>query len=299
MINKLITLFLFASSLVYSQDYVDLFSINFAHSNPTNYENSTEKTSINNFETAFTLPIIQSEKYVYITGIDFNKNSVALFPNSINSLITTRLKAGINIKYSERWSGTYLFLPKIASDYITISKEDFYVGGVLLLKFKQKKNLIYKFGIYASSEAYGLFLTPIANMYYKSPNNSFEMNLTLPTDFDFNYRIASATKIGMDYIAIGKSYKLTTANVRATYAENNSLQFSVYVQNNSINKNVNMRLKTGIQINDYNVYPIDQKIDYRISALKFGDNRTQLNSKLSNSVYFMAEAIYRFDIPSK
>ena len=92
---------------------------------------------------------------------------------------------------------------------------------------------------------------------------------------------------------------MTTANVRATYAENNSLQFSVYVQNNSINKNVIIRLKTGIQINDYNVYPIDQKIDYRISALKFGDNRTQLNSKLSNSVYLMAEAIYRFDIPSK
>jgi hypothetical protein len=286
--------------MAHPQSYVDLLTINYTQSNAASYVNSPEKSALSNFELALTIPIIINDKYVFITGVDFNKNAIQLSPTySNNSLFLTRLKVGLGIKYSEKWSGTFLLLPKVASDYINVTTNDLYLGGAVVFKYKKKENLNYKLGMYASNEAYGLFVSPLLGMYYKSPNSKFEMNITLPTDLDLNYSATQKTKIGIDYSAVGKSYRITTENTRNSYAENNSLQFSTYIQNNSLFKNILFRIKAGFSTNAYEVYPINQKNDFRVSAFKFGDHRTKINTILSGSPFIMFESIYRFDIPSK
>ncbi|WP_246022070.1 DUF6268 family outer membrane beta-barrel protein [Flavobacterium cellulosilyticum] len=246
-----------------------------------------------------TLPLKLKDKQAIITGIDFSSNSLQLFPViAYKNLYLARIKAGINISHSEFWSGTYILLPKISSDFINLSMEDFYLGGVAVLKYKKRNNLSYKFGLYASNESFGLFITPLIGLYYLSPNSLFEMNLYLPSNTDLNYSLTNTTKLGTDFVARGRSFKLTTDNVRSSYVENTSLEFSTYIQNNSLVKNVLMRLKVGFSTNRFDVYPIDQKIDFATSLVKFGDNRTQLNSNLSSSPFIKIEAIYRFYLTS-
>ncbi len=301
MVKKLVFIsFLLLSQWSNSQSYVDLFSINYGKSAETEYENGSQTTTITNLDADFTLPIELNEKQAIITGIDFSNNTLQLFPDAnYNNLYLTRIKAGINITHSEHWSGTYIILSKIASDYINLSMEDFYIGGVAVLKYKKNKNLSYKFGIYASDEAFGLFITPLIGLYYLDSSTRFEMNLYLPNNADLNYSLTKKTKIGTDFVARGKSFKLTTDGVRSSYAENNSLEFSSYLQNNSLIKNVLIRLKIGFSTNSFEVYPIEQKIAFATTLFKFGDNRTQLNTNLSSSPFIKIEAIYRFDIISK
>ena len=296
----LFILFLLLNNFCNSQGFVDLFSINYGKSAATAYENSSQTTTITNFDVNLTLPIQLNEKYAVITGGDFSYNNLQLFPASgYNNLYLTRLKAGINMIHSEHWSGTYILLPKLSSDYVNLGMDDFYMGGVAVLKYKKNKNFSYKFGLYASNEAFGLFISPIIGLYYLSPSARFEMNLYLPNDADLNYGVSDRTKIGIDFVARGKSFKLTTDTVRSSYVENNSMEFSSYLQNNSLNKNVLIRLKAGFSTNSFEVYPIDQKIDFATSLFKFGDNRTQLNSNLSSSPFIKIEAIYRLDIASR
>lgn len=298
--KQLSILFLLVSNFCHSQGFVDLFSINYGKSAPTAYENSSQTTSITNFDTNLTLPIELNEKYAVITGGDFSYNSLQLFPGSnFNNLYLTRLKAGINITHSEHWSGTYILLPKLSSDYINLGMDDFYMGGVAVLKYKKNKNLSYKFGLYASDEAFGLFISPIIGLYYLSPSGRFEMNLYLPNDGDLNYKLTDKMKVGIDFVGRGKSFKLTTDGVRSSYVENNSMEFSSYLQNNSLWKDILLRLKVGFSTNSFDVYPIDQKIDFATSLFQFGDDRTQLNNKLSSSGFVKIEAIYRLDIASK
>jgi hypothetical protein len=301
MLKKLLTiLFLVLSNLCISQQYVDLFSINYGKSAATGYQNNSQSTTITNFDADLSLPIELNEKYAIITGIDFSTNNLQLFPDSnYNNLYLKRLKVGVNINHSEHWSGTYILLPKISSDYINLSMNDFYIGGVAVLKYKKRNNLTYKFGLYASNEAFGLFISPLIGLYYLSPNARFEMNLYLPNNTDLNYSLTNKTKIGTDFVARGKSFKLTTDGDRSSYAENNSMEFSSYLQNNSLIKNVLLRLKIGFSTNSFEVYPIDQKIAFATTLFKFGDNRTQLNTSLSSSPFIKIEAIYRFDIPLK
>lgn len=290
-------LFLILPFIGNSQEYIDLFSINYGKSGETSFENLSENTTITTFETNITLPIVLNTKYAVITGINFGSNTLQLFPESnYNHLYSTLLKAGIKINHSEHWSGTYILIPKVASDYINICSEDFYLGGAFVWKYKKNKNFSYSFGFYGSTEAYGLYTTPIIGLYYHSPNSRFEMNLNLPSDGDLNYSLSNKAKIGLDYVGRGSSFKLTTGNIRSTYTENNSLEFSSYLQRSFFNKNVLLRLKMGFSTNQFEVYLIDQKVDLHISVLKFGDKRTQLNTNLSSSVFFKIEGIYRFDI---
>jgi hypothetical protein len=290
-------LFLLLPFLCSSQEYIDLFSVNYGKSQKTNFENSSIDTYITTFQTNLTLPVVIDEKYTAITGVNFNSYNLQLFPESNNNnLYSTTLRAGLRIAHSEKWSGVYLLLPKIASDYINLSTEDFYLGGVALLKYKRDENFGYSLGLYASTEAFGVTMTPLVGLYYHSPNRRFEMNFFMPNDADINYSLTDKTKIGFDFLGHGNSYKVTTDDLRSNYIQNNSIDFSTYVQQAVFDKRVLLRLKMGYSLNQFRVYPIDQKLDLQILALKFGDNREKLFENKSNTLLLKVEAIYRFDL---
>jgi hypothetical protein len=290
-------LFLILPFLCSAQEYIDLFSVNYGKSQKTTFENSSVNTSISTFQTNLTLPVVLNEKYIAVTGVNFSSYSLQLFPDSNNDhLYSTNLRAGLSVKHSEHWSGLYLFLPKVASDYINVSSEDIYLGGLAVLKYKRNENFGYGLGLYGSSEAYGMSVVPIVTFYYHSPNKRFEINAFMPNDADINYSLTDKTRIGVDFLGHGNSYKLTTDNVRSNYVENNSLDFSSYVQRSILDNKILLRLKLGYSLNEFRVYPIDQKLDLQILALKFGDNRTRLFEDKSNTFLLKMEAIYRFDL---
>ncbi|HLF51143.1 DUF6268 family outer membrane beta-barrel protein [Flavobacterium sp.] len=290
-------LFLILPFLCTAQEYIDIFSINYGKSQKTTFENSSVTTSISTFQTNLILPIVLNEKYTAITWVNFSSYSLQLFPDSNNNhLYSTNLRAGLKINHSEHWSGIYLFMPKVASDYINLSSEDIYLGGTALLKYKRNERFSYSLGLYGSSEAYGISMTPIIGFYYHSPDKRFEMNFLLPNDADINYSLTDKTKIGVDFLGHGNSYKLTTDNIRSTYIENNSIDFSSYVQRSVLDKKILLRLKLGYSLNEFRAYPIDQKLDLQILVLKFGDNRTLLLEDKSNTFLLKLEAIYRFDL---
>ncbi|SHM37734.1 DUF6268 family outer membrane beta-barrel protein [Flavobacterium xinjiangense] len=290
-------LFLILPFLCSAQEYIDLFSVNYGKSQEKTFEDSSVNTSISTFQTNLTLPVVLNEKYIAVTGVNFSSYSLQLFPDSNNNhLYSTNLRAGLSVKHSEHWSGLYLFLPKVASDYINVSNKDIYLGGLALLKYKRNENFGYGLGLYGSSEAYGMSVVPIITFYYHSPDKRFEINAFMPNDADINYSLTDKTRIGVDFLGHGNSYKLTTDNIRSNYVENNSLDFSSYVQRSILDNKILLRLKLGYSLNEFRVYPIDQKLDLQILALKFGDNRTRLFEDKSNTILLKMEAIYRFDL---
>lgn len=280
-----------------AQEFVDLFSINYSKSEKTNFDDSTINTTITTSATNLILPVVLNEKYTALGGVNYIFYNLQILPNAGNtSLHTTALRAGLKVNHSEHWSGIYVLIPKIASDYKQISGEDFYFGGVAIAKYRRDKNFTYSIGLYASTEAYGISTTPVLGLYYHSPNQRFEVNCLMPNDADMNYLISEKTKIGVDFLGHGNSYKITTDNVQSNYVENNSIDFSSYVQQSVLDKKVLLRLKAGYSLNDFRVYPIDQKLDLQILALRFGDNRTRILQDKSNSLFLKLEAIYRFDL---
>lgn len=296
---KKITLILFfLTNCGFSQNYADLLKINFAESFNNNFENSENTTNITNFEIDFTVPLVINEKHTFITGGIFNSTQLQLFPEAdFSNLYTSLLKVGVTSRYSEKWSSTFVMLPKIASDFKNISSNDFFIGGLAIVKLHKNENFYYRFGAYGSQEAFGFFTTPIFGWYYLSANEKFEMNMSLPISADINSTKNNFT-YGIDYYGIGRSFNLSEGT-NPTYVDVAALEFTTYVQYNVFQKSVLLRAKLGYASNDFEVYNQGETIDLGLSAFTFGDNRTQLNPNVGGGLFFRIEALYRFNLKKK
>ena len=310
--NFIYVLLLF-SSLSFSQNYVDLLKIGAGQTINNSFDGYEDETEVKLIELDFTFPIVLNETNALISGVSFSSNSLELFPDSFatgntsqvfgpltktTNLYSTTIKIGLATTFNDRWSATVVALPKIASDYENIGGDDLYFGAYGILKLKKRDNLIYKFGFYASTEAFGLFTTPIVGWYYTSPNGKFEMDMSLPIAADINYDVGFAT-VGMDYFGIGRSYNIEKEGAPKVYVDQSSLEFLGYLQFNLLQKIVLLRAKAGYATTRNEVYADGDTIDLGLSAFSFGDNRTQLNPDMGGGLLLKFEAIYRFQLPSK
>lgn len=307
----LLVCFLLVAPVVIAQDYVDVLKISYGKTfgNELDGLRGTD-TNIRNLELDLTVPIPLNENNAFVTGLAFSKNNVQIFTDQgidifragfdndgFVDLFSTTLKVGLATTYNDVWSSTVVLLPKIASDYANISGNDFYLGGIALLKMQKTEQLKYRFGLYASNEAFGVFSTPIIGWYYLSPSGQFEMDVSLPISVDINYTSGAFT-YGVDYYGIGRSFNINDDNANV-YIDLSSLDFLAYLQYNGLDKSVLLRAKFGYSSSDYEAYVKGDKIDFGLSAFAFGDDRTQLNPNLSGGLYAKLEAIYRFNLPSK
>lgn len=301
MIKKVIvSLLLICPLLSYSQEYVDLITVNYAKSGETKFRNSPENTIISIFDSKVLLPVVLNPKTAIITGFDFNIKNLQLLPNAeFSDLYYTRLKLGVNTEHSDKWTGSYALLPVISSDYKKLSFDDVYMGGIVIMTYKKNKSLNYKFGVYTGTQASGYFITALLGIYYKIPNSNFEITALMPGILDVNYGISNNTKVGIDYKGTSEAFKFHDENVLKTYVENSTLEFSSYIENNSITKNLLLRLKAGLATNKYDVYAVNDKFNLNITPIKIGDDRTKLNQKMNSSLFFRFEAIYRFNLNAK
>lgn len=294
--KKSALLFLLIPFLTVSQEYVDLFRIGYGQTFNNDFEGVDSSTNVKSFDVGLTFPVVLNENHALITGADFSSNTVQLYPDAAyTDLYSSNLKLGLASNWSKKWSTTVVLLPKLASNYTKISTNDFYLGGFAVMKLKKKKNLIYRFGFYASQEAFGLFSTPILGWYYLSPNNKFEMDMSLPISADVSYTFGR-TAVGIDYFGIGRSYRVYSQNFPTQYVDLSSLDFAGYLQYNILKNSVLLRAKVGYSSNNFEMYADNEKIDLGISAFNFGDDRTQLNPSLKGGIFLKFEAIYRFHI---
>ncbi len=296
--NIFILLLLLANFYCNAQNYVDILRLGYGNTFKNNFEDTNSSTDIGTFEADITLPLVINENNALITGVIYTRNWLQVFPEDDNVILNrTVLKIGLATTFSEKYSSTIVLLPKITSDYVNVSSDDYYIGGIGILKYKKNENLAYKFGLYASQEAYGFFTTPIIGWYYLSPNKKFEMDMTLPIAADVNYKVGALT-LGVDFFGVGGSYKLHKENLNNKYVGVGTLNFAGYSQIELV-KHIELRGKLGYTTSKYEVYDTNDKIDFGLAAFNFGDNRTQLNPKISGSAYFKLELIYRFNIKDR
>ena len=298
--KKLVILFLFISSFSKAQEYVDVLKTGYSYTTNAKFEGTNESTDVKSFEAGLTFPIVLSERYALITGINFSTHHLLLSPefNQTTDLYSTLLKVGIATTHSGKWSSTIVFLPKISSDYKNLSGDDFYFGGFAVAKLKKSEHFKYRFGLYASTEAFGLFATPIFGFYYLSLSKRLEIDASLPISADINYRFGKAA-VGVDYFGIGRSFNISQETSIPVYVEQSPLEFTSYFQYGILENSILLRAKVGYSSNIYEVYEQGDKLDFRLSAFSFGDDRTQLNPDILGSMFFKVEAIYRIHFKEK
>ncbi len=281
-----------------AQDYIDLLKINYANILDAGFEGSDATTNVSLFDVSLTYPIRLSEKTAIITGLDYNQQGLELFPNSETvSLKNITLKAGLNIKHSDKWSGTYVFLPKIASQDLHTDGDHFFFGGLALLKYQKNDRMQYRFGAYASTEGFGTFMTPILGMYYTSEDKKWEFTATLPINADLNYSFNDAISAGLGFQAFVRSYSLEREDsLPELYTQVSNVEFATYFQHGFVDNSILVRLQAGYSTASYEVFEEGDTLPIKVSAFEFGDDRNLINPEMTGNLFVRVGATYRFNL---
>lgn len=280
-----------------AQNYIDIANFSYANTPHNNFENTSGKTKVEELGLQMTFPVILNAKTIILTGFSADRSRLKLDSafSEHTSLNKVRLQIGLNQVYSEKWTGTYVLLPSIASDFEVISKKDFQVGLFSLFTFTKKENLKYKVGIYANTEKYGALIVPLFGLYYLSPNQKFESTFLFPGQADINYQLFKKSAMGFGFNGITSSYNLYESIYipKGQYAVRSVNELFAYLQF-KLGKSLYAKTKFGYSISrSYKVFDNDDKVDLSLSSIYFGDDRTQLNTNFEKGIVFKAELLYR------
>ena len=288
---------IFISTSITAQDYVDLIKNHYAISPNNSFDSIGGKTDVVEFGTDITLPIVLKNENVFITGIAAEQINLKLHPHTKSyNLSSIALKLGYQAKHSEKISGTYMLLPKLASDFKNLGGKDLQLGGLALYKIKKSELFKYHAGLYYNGELFGPFVVPLLGFYYKSENKKFEANFTLPIWADVNYSLTNWMNIGTNFSAFVRSYHLSQSDA---YVAKKANEVFGYLQFN-IKKSFILQTKVGYSIGrSYKAYEDNDKTDFAFSAFRFGDNRTVLNPTFDDGLIYRVKLLYRFHIKEK
>ena len=280
-----------------AQDYLDIANIYYAYSPANNFEDESGQTNLSEFALQLNFPFVLNDQNILLTGLAANHNRLQLDANleGLTSLNSLGFQIGLHHKYSKKWAASYILLPKIASGPGALTVKDLQIGVASLFSFIKNKNLTYKFGLYANTEKFGSMLVPLAGLYYLSENRKFEITMLLPSMVDLNYALFNKTHIGIGFDSPTSSYYLN----KPLYSDQN--EYVVKVSNElfahikyQLGKSIYFKTEVGYPISrHYKVFKANDKVDFALGNLYFGDKRVQLNHNIDTGLIFKVKLVYR------
>jgi hypothetical protein len=300
--KKVLVLVILAGCVqLYSQDYIDIATVSYMTGINSSFENLNSDNSLQEWGIDLDFPIVLDSKNALLTGFSANQIQVRLDPSEIGqtSLQTIAIRLGLNHTYSEKWDATYMIIPKIASDFSNGFATGYQWAVLALFSNTKTPRLKYSYGLYTNTEQYGLMIVPILGGYFKSTNNLWEARVLLPIRVDVNYQLRPNIRAGLVFDGLGTSYSIENETYRDNYVNRSTNELYAYLQH-KITPSLFVRAKMGYSFfRAYKVYDSDDTIDFSITAIYFGDDRTVLNTDIDDGFQFKAELVYRFNFSSQ
>ncbi|HAV24658.1 MAG TPA: hypothetical protein DCX01_00630 [Bacteroidetes bacterium] len=288
----ILSLYSFSS---YAQNYVDILHTEYTTTPQNTFDSSNQTTDLQKVNLNLTVPIELKNGNAILAGVVYDRVSTAWDPNENKTPVSSYiLKVGMNVKYSKKWSATYLLLPKVASNFKSdLGIEDFQIGGLVLAKMKKSENLSYKFGAYMNGDRFGPFLVPLFGFYYQK--DKLEMDVIVPSYAKINYSVTPKITAGLNWRATVKSYNVQGAAISTPfYMHHLSNEIAAHVGFEPI-KGVIIRGMAGVSLGrSFREYQTADKIDFGLSLFRFGDDRVPLNTDFEDGAFGRVEVAYRY-----
>jgi hypothetical protein len=111
---------------------------------------------------------------------------------------------------TNRWSLSITALPRFNSERLQLSNS-FQMGGVLLFIYKKSETLKYKFGVYANSDFFGVFIMPLAGIDWRINSRNILFGV-LPGRLTYEHKLNNNFYTGATFRAITNSYRLANGD---------------------------------------------------------------------------------------
>ncbi len=280
-------------SLCLGQEYVDLARIEYNQGLPQTFNDTAGTGIFSELALDLLAPIVINDRFAIVTGVLIERTDVSLLPRQEASLYGNMVKLGANIKYNEKWSGTYLILPKFSSDLLKIRQRDIQIGALAFIKYRVNLNFNYRFGVYVNSDLYAPMFVPFAGIYLLKKN--WEIKAALPINAEINRQIGAHFKIGARFDGINKSYNSNDGTNQYVEKVNNELGILARL----MFSNFRFQFFGGHSLGrSFRTYAYGDRFDLAISAIKINNQRSIQNEDFSDGQVFRFSFLYRLPTES-
>jgi hypothetical protein len=287
---------------IYAQSSLDIFTLSGRYGFPQEYETTySEKATENGILANLQMPVPFSESTIWYNQLTFNNfrvNNDITMPAEIANPINVYgfiLQTGLYKKFSNGRGMQILFAPRFMTDFNNVDGGHFQFGGVALYEKRFHDNLMMRFGAMLHDELGGPYMVPIV---YTDWQISSKWSLVgmWPISGKIKYDVNDNVSTGISHFGLVTSYKLGHPDYQGDYMERTSIDECLFGRVR-IAGNFHLEGRLGYALGRYyKQYDADQKADFRITIIKFGDNRVAKNVNFKSGPIALIRLVYNLPL---
>ena len=303
---KIIVIFvaLICQSLIcISQNSLDILNISGRYGSPQSYEDTySEKATELGTYLNLTVPVPISKNTIWYNSFNhfyFNVDGDPAIPEgeinpiNLNGFI---LRTGLYQKFGNGKGIQLLFAPRYMSDLKNAKGNGIQLGGVFMYENIYNKDLTMSFGAMYNQEFFGPYVVPIVNVNWRISEKWFIKGL-FPVTLKVNYLANENMTIGFSHFGLVTSYYLGDTHYKGDYVERKSIDLSFFIRQKLVG-NFYLEGKAGRTFGrSYSQYASDQKVDFSLPLIGFGDDRIAKNTTFNDGFFIELGVVYNIKIP--
>lgn len=290
-----------------AQESIDILSLSGRYGPPKEYKDAnytgkaTEWGSLNSFTAGIKLgsrsmlPINVNHFYFNVQDADPEFSGEVANPIKINGFI---LRTGLIQDLGEGRALQILLAPRLMSDFANMDSRSFQMGGVLSYKKKYRDEFSIGGGLIYNQELFGPYFVPILDINWQFAEK-WKLKGMIPVTARIEYTANENLQLGFNHFGLITTYALGKEAYSGDYIERQSIDLSLFARQR-IAGNVFVEAMVGRTMGrKYRQYEGDQKVDFAIPLVTFGDERVIKNeyAAFNDGLIMTLKLIYSIPMP--
>jgi hypothetical protein len=300
---RLTLVIVFIAASAYGQTSIDLFTIAGFVGFPSSYQPPLNgKATESNLFINAKAPIVLNDKTVWFNDLTYSAFTITtdLTPEPATYLTSMRLhgfilQTGISRKLSDKNGLQLLFLPRYNSDFNGSDAKNWQFGGIALFEHRYSEKLMMRFGTMFNNELFGPLLVPLVYVDWRM-SDRWSMVGLFPINLKINYAVSERVSVGLSHFGFITTYRISQPGFETDYIERNSIDEALFARWR-VAGNLHLETRVGYSLaRVYEQYAESEKLDLRLSIVRFGDDRTKKNVAFNNGPMASIRLVYNLPI---
>ena len=301
-------LFLFLTGLVAissAQDRLDVFTLSGRYGLPASYDSIYEgKATESGLLASLTAPVRMSDRSFWYNSLNYfywHVGSEEDFPDGIMDPVSLHgfiLRTGLYRTLDDGKAISVFFAPRLMTDFEQTDSNHLQLGGLVLYDKRHNDDLLLGFGLMFNQEFFGPYLVPLINLDWKI-NERWSVVGLLPVYGKLKYKWNDRLDGGWSHFGLITTYRLGNPEYEGDYMERASIDETLYLRYRLFG-DFFIEGRFGYAIGrHYKQYDADQKVDFSLPLLSFGDDREAKNISVQSGFIGSLRIVYSIDIKNK
>ncbi len=288
-----------------AQKSIDLLSVSGRYGLPRPYEKNHPGKATESVGTLnLVLPVRFSESTIWANDFNYFLSHVSsdtrmlenvVDPITLNGFI---LQTGLIQKINKNHALWLIFTPRYMTDLHKSDEPSLQLGGTFLFEKEFNDHLTMRFGAMYNSEFFSPMVVPLVYVDWQVATR-WNISGLLPIYSKLKYTANDRLITGIGHFGLITSYRLGEPENTDYYMEKECIDIYLFGRYRLFG-NFHTEGRIGYtQSRIYAQYEKDEKMDFRLSIITFGDDRTQTNVNFKDGPFASLSLIYSLPLPEK